>query len=120
MTTLNITSTKEEFWTRDVAQLAAKMLDELGYHFVLTVPHNVPGSRFETIKGKAPGMLSRDTWITPKDWNDPNVKPSYVEAFKNIGRKTRFVPNLGVLLGIDVYVAKRTRGSTGRARHRRR
>jgi hypothetical protein len=95
----------EAGWERDVAKRGAQLLTELGYHFLLTLPHNHPAAKYETIKGKAPGVIGRDGgWVPKKHWQDPSVKPSPVEAFADIGRKTRYVPNLGVLLGGSVEV----------------
>jgi AAA domain-containing protein len=92
-------------WERDVAKHGARLLTELGYHFLLTLPHNHPDGKFSKIKGKAPGVMKRDgTWAPKSNWNDPSVKPSAVEAFAEIGRKTKFVPNLGILLGGSVEI----------------
>jgi AAA domain len=90
-------------WERDVAKSGAQTLTGLGYHYLLTLPHNHPSTKYEKIKGKAPGVQARGgMWVPRGKWQDRSVKPDYVADFKDIGRKTRFVPNLGVLLGGSV------------------
>jgi KaiC/GvpD/RAD55 family RecA-like ATPase len=92
-------------WERDVAKHGMRFLCDTGYHPLLTIPHNAPQAKFEKIKGKAPGYMKRDgLWAPAAKWQDASVKPNAVDAFADIGRKTRYVPNIGVLCGLPVEI----------------
>jgi hypothetical protein len=92
-------------WERDVAKQGMRLLCDIGYHPVLTIPHNDPQAKFDKIKGKAPGYpKAYGAWAPAKNWNDASVKPNPVEAFAKIGRKTGYVPNIGVLCGLPVEI----------------
>jgi hypothetical protein len=92
-------------WERDVAKLGMRLLCDTGYHPLLTIPHNDPQAKYVKIKGKAPGYRKSDgLWAPAAKWHDASVKPNAVEAFADIGRKTKYVPNIGVLCGGSVEI----------------
>src|ERR1700730_12767910 len=92
-------------WTRDLAKSSAHGLGGQGYHWLLAIPHNEPDEKFAKSKGKAPGIVKRTgTWFLRKDWTETSVKPNAVEAFANIPRATRYVPNIGILCGESVEI----------------
>jgi hypothetical protein len=92
-------------WERDLAKQGMRLLYDIGYHPLLTIPHNDTQPKYVKIKGKAPGYPKSDgLWAPAAKWQDASVKPNPVEAFAKIGRKTRYVPNIGVLCGLPVEI----------------
>jgi hypothetical protein len=92
-------------WTVALAKVAAMSLQKKGYHFLVVLPHNTPGKKFEENRGKAPGYLRRDgMWATSAKWQDASITPNLKAGFEGVSMRTRFVPNIGILCGTEVQL----------------
>ena len=89
-----------ESWIGAFAVDAIKHIHAGGYHAILTMPYN-----YEKIdvaqRGKVPArFISNGDWILAHNWNDL-TKPNSVKRLTG-WRASKYVPNIGVLLGAPV------------------